>query len=754
MELEQQAIDRIVRWRFEGYWTRTGQAALVAPLAWLVTHSVFVPIWFAVAVTLSTVDAMLFKRLHGRMNDRRLRAVALTVLGLSTAAFASIGPLMLTHRSPVTLAGAALILCAINLNNAVMTRGWTLVTRISIGASSFMIVIAAPIAAAVLGYRLSPTDAMVLEAGAVAYVAFIGLLVSTLNREGNALHRALAGLEHQRDFVREAKEDAERARARWNMLFDQSPLPQLCFDASRLYDVLRPHVEAGETRLGDVLLGSFSDVSKAVNVVRLTEANQAAEALFGVSTFDRGVSPRHFDAGFLPGFCESLNAMRPDGALPPFESKVLRPDGTPVDVAVHFRTVPGEERPWSTCLTSFVDMTEVRRAAQAQREAVEAAETANLAKSEFLAIMSHEIRTPLNGVLGMAQAMARDPLSRRQRERLDVVGQSGAALLAILNDILDLSKIEAGKLELESASFDLQQLAQGAYSAFADVAARKGLEFSLDVAAEARGAYRGDPVRVRQVLFNLTANAVKFTAVGSVRLEVTPGHLGVRFAVSDTGVGVPADRIERLFDKFVQADTSTTREFGGTGLGLAICRELCAAMGGEIRAESQVGRGSCFIVDLPLERAADFREASAQAAAPDFAERSLRILAAEDNAVNQLVLKTLLGQAGLEAVVVGNGEEAVAAWEQGDWDLILMDVQMPVMDGPTATRIIRRREAESGRAATPVIALTANAMTHQADAYRAAGMNGFVAKPIEVTQLFEAIAAAVRREGPTASAAA
>ena len=392
------------------------------------------------------------------------------------------------------------------------------------------------------------------------------------------------------------------------------------------------------------------------------------------------------------------------------------------------------------------------------QKALDAAEAANRAKSAFLATVSHEIRTPLNGVLGMAQAMRADALSPVQGERLEVISQSGEALLIILNDILDLSKIESGKLELELTDFDLEAVARGAHAAFAPIAARKDVGFELIVDPGVCGAWRGDAVRVRQVFYNLISNAVKFTDAGQVTASLAVTGEGVRLEVVDTGVGIPADRIEALFDKFVQADSSITRRFGGTGLGLAICRELCTAMGGRITVASTLGEGSRFVVELPLTRTSRSAPAPMPAPAPagDRApddEAPLRVLAAEDNQINQLVLRTLLSQIGIEPTIVDNGADAVAAWDAGDWDLILMDVQMPVMDGPAATRAIRAREAATGRAATPIVALTANAMSHQLEDYRAAGMNGFVAKPIEVAALFAAIQSAAAGE-PSADQAA
>ena len=375
------------------------------------------------------------------------------------------------------------------------------------------------------------------------------------------------------------------------------------------------------------------------------------------------------------------------------------------------------------------------------QHAREISDIANQHKSTFLAMMSHEIRTPLNGVIGMVQAMEHDPLPETQRDRLKIISQSGGILLTILNDILDLSKIESGKLELETTNFDLEGVVVAAAEGFKSLATGKGLDFSVDVAETARGVYRGDPVRTRQILYNLISNSVKFTSTGSVQVRVEFTDDRVRFAVTDTGIGISHDQVDRLFQKFVQADTSTTRQFGGTGLGLSICRELCNAMGGTISVESTIGQGSCFRVELPLERIADAAEPDNSLDEVDLNEtqRPLKILVAEDNHVNQLVLRTLLSQVGLNAEIVGDGQQAFEAWEQSDWDVILMDIQMPVMDGMTAARRIRQAEAKTDRRPTPIIALTANAMGHQVKEYYSAGMNSFVAKPIQFMDLVDAI---------------
>ena len=380
-------------------------------------------------------------------------------------------------------------------------------------------------------------------------------------------------------------------------------------------------------------------------------------------------------------------------------------------------------------------------------EAKRQAEAASQAKSAFLAVMSHEIRTPLNGVLGMTQALAADPtLTQAQRARLQTIRDSGESLLAILNDILDLSKIEAGKLELDHIAFAIGDVAESAHVSFKALARQKGLKFKLFVADAAKGAYLGDPTRVRQLLFNLISNALKFTDEGEIKLSVEAGaDRGLVLSVSDTGVGIAPDRLERIFEKFEQADLSATRRHGGAGLGLAICRELCTLMGGTIGAESELGKGSRFTIALPLERAEAGAAKPAPAPEPVFEPAApaeagdLRILAAEDNPTNQLVLKALLAQVGVEPVVVENGKLAVEAWENGGFDLILMDIQMPEMGGMEATRAIREAETALGRPRIPIVALTANAMAHQVAEYEGAGMDAHVPKPIDAALLFGAI---------------
>ena len=382
-------------------------------------------------------------------------------------------------------------------------------------------------------------------------------------------------------------------------------------------------------------------------------------------------------------------------------------------------------------------------AANARAEAAQhRAEEANALKSQFLANVSHEVRPPLNGVLGMIQAIAADELSPVQRERLEVLRGSSRGMLAILNDLLDLAKIEAGKLTLESVEFDLAPVAEGSRHAFWAAAEAKGLALELMVEEDARGLYRGDPTRLRQIVDNLVSNAIKFTGEGGVFVTFAAmgAGEGLRLSVRDTGIGMTAEQAAKIFSKFEQAEASTTRKYGGTGLGLSICRELVQAFGGEITVSSAPGEGTVFMADLPLPRIGDSPDVGgadvpAEVAGLEDAGEGLRILAAEDHPVNQLVLRTLLSQLGCEVTMTGDGAQALEAFRTGRWDVVLMDIQMPVMDGIEAARAIRSLEREAGLARTSLVALTANAMPDQIAEYRAAGFDDHLSKPIDAQDL-------------------
>ena len=412
---------------------------------------------------------------------------------------------------------------------------------------------------------------------------------------------------------------------------------------------------------------------------------------------------------------------------------------------------------------------DLRRTLAELVEARDAAQAASVQKSQFLANMSHEIRTPLNGVLAMTQVMAQDALSPQQQDRLNVVRRSGEALLTVLNDVLDVAKIESGKLELEPIDIDLEAVVRDAVEGFQLLAEAKGLAFDLNIAPQAVGPRRADPLRLRQIIANLLSNAVKFTEAGRVSLSVdasgdeTDGEQGLLLTVTDTGIGIDPQRLPYLFDKFIQGDSSTTRRFGGTGLGLSISRDLVEMMGGSLWAQSEPGRGSTFRASLPIPRIADPRAHPAQrrstptALAAPAVERPalpaphapLRVLAAEDNPANRMVLSMIMEVFGISLEMVEDGQDAVEAWRRGAFDLILMDVQMPRMDGVEATRAIRTAERMLGRARTPIVALSANVMPDQVGAYLAAGMDAHVAKPIELNRLHAAIEAAVRPPIPS-----
>ena len=389
-----------------------------------------------------------------------------------------------------------------------------------------------------------------------------------------------------------------------------------------------------------------------------------------------------------------------------------------------------------------------------KEEALEAAlakaEQASRVKSQFLANMSHELRTPLNGIIGLMDLLRERQTDTHSREMTDTVIASGRTLELVVNDILDVSRIEAGQLAFETAPFKLGEVLGNAVDLHAATATAKGLSLTLRMAEATDATYLGDRTRIGQIVSNLISNAVKFTAAGEVSIAVRRRRSAICISVSDSGIGFDRATASRLFDRFEQADVSVSRKFGGTGLGLSICRSLTEMMGGRMAVRGSPGRGSIFFAYLPLPRIADVPfhviETVPDSPAPDSGPLALKVLFADDHEVNRRVVSMILASANIDLTVVENGALAVEAAATNRFDIILMDVQMPVLDGLSATRRIRALELADGRGRTPIISLTANAMPEDVTLSLEAGSDLHLAKPIRPDVLLEAIARLVAPE--------
>jgi len=534
--------------------------------------------------------------------------------------------------------------------------------------------------------------------------------------------------------------------------------------------LIEEKLRTSEARFRAIFEGTSVGITLINREGRLVESNPALQEMLGYN--GRELANMVFNELIYPDDMANYVGLFNDlwaGALDSYqmEKSYARKDGRLVWVSVNFSLARDNLNEPMFIIGVVEDVTERKRVEETMQQAKEVAEAANKAKSEFLASMSHEIRTPMNAILGMADLLWETPLTSEQQKYIMTFRSAGETLLSLINDILDLSRVEVGHYELESINFDLGNVIEKTCEVMAIRAHEKGVELVCRLMPDVPVNLIGDPGRLRQIIINLIGNAIKFTDEGEVLLKValadnqppiSTGSDGrecrLLFTISDTGIGISPEKLDVIFEWFTQADSSTTRKYGGTGLGLTIAKRLVELMGGRIWVESEVGKGSTFYFTIRFavqsetaggeEKSSSAKSEPAETSTAFADQRALRLLLVEDSPDNQLLIQAYLKKTACQIEIAENGEIAVEKFKSGRYDLVLMDMQMPVMDGYTATRAIRRWEAENRLAPTPVIALTAYALKEDEQKSLDAGCTAHLTKPVKKAVLIETILKNIR----------
>ncbi|MEG3641515.1 ATP-binding protein [Magnetococcus sp. PR-3] len=567
-----------------------------------------------------------------------------------------------------------------------------------------------------------------------AFWVVVGIIIALL-----LLNFLLNRKVHSRT-VRLKQEVAERQEAERALQRAHDDLERRVLDRTQ-------ELEVSELRFRNLFNASLVPLFRTpVEGGRVILANPALVQMFGFESVEEMIAlhdpiSSYADPKVRARFIEILQR---DGRVESFDSELIRADGSHF-----FAEMSAILYPEADYLEgSIIDVTQRKRTERALLQAKQSAERANRAKSEFLATLSHEIRTPLNGIIGLLSALQESKLDLKQKEQVTLISRSSNLLLDLLNDILDFSKIEAGQLVLEQVPFQPLEMMADVCACLSENAAQKGVVLSHQTQGWIPPALLGDAVRIRQILLNLTNNAVKFTHQGEVAVhlwglddepEILPAWVSLRFEVVDTGVGIAAADLERVFDPFCQADSAVNRHHSGTGLGLSICKRLVEVMGGEMWAESQEGQGSTFRFTLSLPPVELKPEQLEGAIDPDDVF-PMRVLLVEDDPVNQMVAVELLESAGHKVDVAENGATGLVKAQEASYDLILMDIRMPGMDGITATRMLREFETAEGKGRVPILGLTADTLKDTLLACREAGMDDVLTKPVRVHVLAQRVA--------------